>query len=199
MSMLRPAVLLAAVASLLLGGAAMAAGPQSVTFTDPAKDNVSPTASGDITAVTFSTTGLGKGRAYTAKNLVVTLRLGAAPGSDGTTQYQVGWSIDGCEYYMQFAPGARVSPDFGYADCGSEPDATGDAGTSFGFLAQPKGNTLEFKVAIKELPNKVKLGTTFADLNAWADFVEPAGFFGPASFGKPLYDVADTTKTYRLG
>lgn len=196
---LRPAVLLAALAAVPMGGSAFAGGPQRVSFTDPAKDNRSATASGDITSVTFTTSGPGTGRAYTPKNLVVTLGLAAPPGTDGTTQYQVGWSIAGCEYYMQFAPGARVSPDFGFADCGSEPDATGDAGTSFGFLAQPKGNTLEFKVAIKELPNKVKLGAAFTDLYAWADFVEPAGFFGPASFGEPLYDTASSTKVFRLG
>lgn len=133
------------------------------------------------------------------KNLVVSLALGAAPSGDGTTQYQVGWSIGDCEYYMQYAPGAKVSPDFGFANCGSEPDATGDSGTSFGFLVQPKGNSLVFKVLIKDLPNKVKPGMTFSGLNAWADFVDPSGFFGPASVTGPLYDVATTTKTYKLG
>ena len=197
MRLRRPALVLAAVASFSLAGTAFAAGPRSVTFADPAKDNVSPTASGDITGVTFSTTGPGKGKGYTPKSLVVTLSLGAAPSADA--QYQVGWTIDGCEYYMQYAPGARLSPDFAYADCGSEPDATGDAGTSFGFQPQLKGSSLVFKAVIKDLPNKVKLGATLSSLNAWADAVEPTGLYGPASFTGPLYDTAKTTKDYTLG
>ena len=199
MRLLRPALLLAAVATFSLAGSALAAGPKSLTFADPAKDNVSPTASGDITGVTFTTSGPGKGAAYKPKNLVVTLALGGAPGTNGTTMHHVGWTIDGCEYYMNAASGARVSADFGFADCGSAPDATGDSGTSFGFSVLPKGNSLVFKVVIKDLPNKVQLGSDLGGLNAWTDAVEPTGFFGPASFGQPLYDQARTFQEYTLG
>lgn len=199
MRVTRFALLLTAATTISLAGSAFAAGPASLTFTDPAKDNVSPTSSGDITGVTFSTSGPGTGASFTPKNLLVTLALAAAPGTDGTTQYQVGWSINGCEYYMQYAPGARLSPDFGFAKCGSEPDATGDAGTSFGFGVQPKGNSLVFKALVKDLPNKVKPGMTLSGLNAWADLVDPSGLFGPASVTGPLYDVAATKKTYKLG
>lgn len=200
MRLRRPALVLAAAATISLGGNAFAAGPQSVTFTDPAKDNVSPTASGDITGVTFTTKGLGKGKGYTPKSLVVTLALGDVPGANGTTQYQVGWTIEGCEYYMQAALGAKVFDTFGSASCGSAPDATGSDATSFGFSALPTGKSLVFKVLIKDLPNKVKPGVDLNALNAYADLVEPTGLIGAASLGAgPLYDTAATTKDYTLG
>ena len=59
----------------------------TLTFADPAGDNISPSAASDITGVTFTTTGTGKGKKYVAKNLVIIMKLGAAPTADGTTVY----------------------------------------------------------------------------------------------------------------
>lgn len=197
MRFLRPALAAAAIATFSLAGSAFAAGPNVTTFADPAKDSRAVEASGDITGVTFTTKGKDKGN--TPKNLIVTMALGDAPNTNGTTQYYVGWTIDGCEYYMYIAPGAGIFDSFAFAQCGSEPDATGDTGTSFGFSAVPMGKTLVFKALIKDLPNKVKPGAVFTGLNAYTDLVEPSGLIGPASLGLgAIYDTAETTKTFKL-
>ncbi len=200
MRFLRPALAAAALATFSLAGSAFAAGPNVTQFADPTDDSMSATASGEITGVTFTTKGLGKGKAYVPKSLVVTMALGDVPGTNGTTQYYVGWTIEGCDYYMYMAPGAKTFASFGNADCGSEPDSTGNTGTSFGFSAVPVGKAMEFKVAIKDLPNKVKPGVELSGLNAYTDLVEPTGLIGTASLGLgALYDTAKTTKDFTLG
>ena len=200
----RLAVLLASVATVSLAGSALAAGPNTLSFKDAPGDNVSPSAASDITGVTYTTAGSGKGKAYTAKSLVVTLALGAAPTSDGTTVYDVHFSVPGCgAYSMQYMPGAELIQVSGYAECGSEPDETGSTGTLFDPSVEVKGNSIVYTVPLKTLPGKVAAGTTLTDLLAYTDFVEPAtGLFGPAGlFGADaaVYDKASTTSSYKVG
>ena len=203
MRVTRPAIVLAAVAALAFASSASAAGgPSTLTFKDAAGDNISPSAASDITGITFSTSGTGKGKSYVAKNLVVTMALGAAPTSDGTTVYQVQGTLPGCGYYsMQYMPGASLIQSSGYAECGSEPDETGSTGTLFDFSIEAKGNSLVFSVPLKAMPGKVAAGMTLSELSAYTDFVEPAtGLFGPAAItGNAVYDTAATDASYKIG
>ncbi len=200
----RPAVALSglALAVAATGAHAATTGPQTLTFADPAGDNVSPSASSDITGVTFSTKGTGTGKKYVPTSLLLTMTLSGPPTSDGTTIYSIDTNLVGCgDLYLQYTPGAKLGDTFNYADCGSAPDATGSTGTSFGAAPEARGNTLVWRIPFKNLPTKVTVGSEFTALNAYTDFIDPAtGIFGPASLtGTPLYDTAETPKSYTVG
>ncbi len=199
---LRAALVATAAAAVLLGSSASAAAPApSLTYQDPAGDSASVTGSADILAVSYSTSGTGKGKAYVAKNLVVTMTLGAPPTSDGTTLYEVEATLPGCgSFSMSYIPGARLGGVNGFAQCGSEPDETGSTGTLFGFSAVVSGKTLTYRLPFKDLPGKLRVGDELYLLNAKTDLVEPVfGLIGPGTIGLPLYDTAKTSKFYTVG
>lgn len=199
----RLAVLLASVASVSLAGSALAAGPRTLAFADAKGDNVSPGAAQDITRVSFTTSGSGKGKAYTPKALVITLSLAAPPSEDGSTVYRVDAELPGCGgFYVSVVPGSPVlDPSFNYADCGSEPDELGGTGTAFDAVPEVKGSSFVWTISMKAFPKPMKRGDVLRGLSAYTDFVEPAfGIFGPAGVtGQPLYDTASTTAAYPIG
>ena len=203
MSRTRLAVLLSAVAAVSLAGSALAAGPNTLTIADAKGDNVSPGAASDITGVTFTTTGSGKGKKYTPKALVITMNLGAPPTSDGSTTYRVDWQVAGCGgVYVSYIPGSPVlAESFNYADCGSEPDELGDTGTVFDSVPEIRGSSLVWTTSLKSLPFKAPAGTSLTELVAFTDFIDPVlGVVGPQSLTEePLYDVASTEKAYVVG
>ena len=196
----RSAVLLSAVAAVCLAGSVLAAGPTSLAFSDPAGDNISPSAASDITGVSFTTSGSGKGKSYRPKSLVVTLKLGAPPTSDGTTVYAIDTTLVGCgAFYLNYMPGATVLDNFAHAECGS----TSPTDTTGSFVAVPevKGSSLVWTIPMRSLPVKVGPGSVFTEIRGYTDFVDPAlSIFGPASItGVPLYDTAETDKSYTVG
>lgn len=199
----RPAVVLAGAFALGLGGVAVAApaGPSALTFKDPTGDNVSPGAASDITSVTFSTAGTGKGRKYVPKALVLTLTLAAPPTSDGSTMYGIDANLAGCgDFYVQYMPGARVTDSFDYANCGGGSVDPTSSGSSFEGVPEVKGNSVVWTLPFKSLPAEVKSGTVFSKLNAETDFVDPAtGIVGPYSVtGKAVYDTASTDSSFTV-
>lgn len=200
----RPTLALVGVLGIGLASAASAAtGPSTLTFADKAGDNTSPSKAQDITAVTFATTGAGAGKKYVPKALVITMSLSAPPSADGTTIYEVGFSQPGCgDVYVSVVPGSPVlDPSYNSADCGSEPDATtGSTSTSFDAAPEIKGSSIVWTIPLKSLPAPAKAGTAFTGLNAFTDFVDPAfGIFGPGIITGPLYDTAETDKSFKVG
>jgi hypothetical protein len=203
--LVRPVLVLAAVAAVGLAAAASAApaGPATVTFADPAGDNVSPSGGQDITGVTWTTAGTGTGKKYVVKSLVLTLTLAAPPTTDGTTLYGVDANLTGCgDFYVNYMPGANLGDTFNWADCGGDgSDPTGGSGTSFEAVPEVKGNSIVWTLPIKSLPGEVKAGTSFSGLNALTDFVDPAtGIIGSYGAGGPaLEDTAATDKSFVVG
>lgn len=201
MRVLRPALALAAAAAVVLGGAASAAGgPNTLTFTDAAGDNISPSAASDITGVTWTTLSKTKGKKYVPTALVLTLKLAAPPATDSTV-YAIDATLPGCgDFLLTYTPGATLE-SFNFAECGGDgSDPTGN-GTSFDGAPEVVGNSVVWTLPLKSLPGDVKPGTTFTDLNAYTDFADPAiGLVSPSLItGTPLYDVASTDKTYVVG
>jgi len=199
----RPVLALVAILGIGLASAASAAGgPATLTFADPKGDNVLPGAGHDITAVTFTTSGLGKGKKYVAKNLVLTLTLSAPPTSDGSTLYSIDADLGGCgNFYLNYTPGAALGDTFNYGDCGGDPaDPTG-SGTSFDAVPEVKGNDIVWTLPMKSLPGSVKAGSIFSGISALTDVVDPAtGIFASSSTGGPaLYDTAATAGSYKVG
>ena len=202
-SVARPALVLGAALALAVSTAASAAtvGPGSLTFKDPAGDNVSPSSASDITSVTFSTVGTGKGKKYVPKSLVLTLTLAAPPTSDGTTLYGIDADLAGCgDFYVQYMPGARLLDSFNYADCGGGSADPTSNGTSFEGAPEVKGSSIIWTLPFKSLPAEVKRGTVFSKLNAQTDFVDPAtSIVGPYTLtGEAVYDTAATDASFTV-
>ena len=201
--MFRPALLAAGLAGVVLAsGASAATGPTKLTFADPAGDNVSPSGASDITGVTFTTSGSGKGKAYTPKSLVLTLSLAKPPSSDGMVVYAIDMNLPGCgDVYVSYMPGANLLDSFNFASCGGDgSDPTGD-GSSFDAVPEVKGSSIVWTIPFKTLPAPVKRGTQLTELNAYTDFVDPAtSIVGPYStVGVALYDTAETDSAYTVG
>jgi hypothetical protein len=194
-----------ATAAVCLAGAASAApkgGPHTLTFTDPAGDNVSPSAGQDITGVTWTTAGTGKNKKYIAKSLVLTLTLAAPPTTDGTTLYGVDGDLAGCgDFYVNYMPGASLGDTFNYAACGGDPASPTGSGTAFDAAPEVKGNSIVWTLPLKSLPGDVKVGSSFSGLNALTDFVDPVtGIIGSYGAGGPaLEDTATTDTPYTVG
>ena len=205
MRFVRPALVLAAAVAVGIAGAASAApaaAPATVTFTDPAGDNVSPSGGQDITGVTWTTAGTGKNKKYVVKSLVLTLTLAAPPTTDGTTLYGIDAELAGCgDFYVNYMPGAQLGETFNYADCGGDPSDPTGSGTSFDAAPEVKGNSIIWTLPIKSLPGDVKVGSSFTGLNALTDFVDPVtGIFGSYGAGGPaLEDTATTDKAFVVG
>lgn len=204
MRLLRTVLVVASAAAVATAGAASAAstGPKIVAFSDPAGDNVSPSAGQDITGVTWTTAGTGSGRKYVVKSLVLTLTLAAPPTTDGTTLYGVDGNLGGCgDFYVNYMPGAQLGETFNYADCGGDPSSATGGGTSFDATPEVKGNSIVWTLPIKSLPGDVKVGSTFTGLNALTDFVDPVtGIIGSYGAGGPaLEDTAATDSPYVVG
>jgi hypothetical protein len=202
--LVRPLLVLAAVVSVGVAGAASAVPfrPATVTFADPAGDNVSPSAGQDITGVSWTTAGTGKGKKYVVKSLVLTLTLAAPPTTDGSTLYGVDADLAGCgDFYVNFMPGAQLGETFNYADCGGDPSDPTGGGTSFEAAPEVKGNTIVWTLPVKSLPGDVKVGSSFSGLNALTDFVDPVtGIFGSYGAGGPaLEDTATTDQAFVVG
>jgi hypothetical protein len=200
----RPVLVVAATAAVALAGAASAApgGPATVTFSDAAGDNVSPGAGQDITGVTWTTAGTGKGKKYAPKYLVLRLTLAAPPTTDGTTLYAVDGNLGGCgDFYVNYMPGANLGDTFNYADCGGDPSDPTGSGTAFDATPDVKGNVITWTLPLKSLPGDVKRGATFTGLNALTDFVDPVtGIVGSYGLGGPaVEDTASSDATYVVG
>lgn len=204
MRIVRPVLVAAAAVAVGLAGAASAkpAGPRTLTFTDPAGDNVSPSAASDITGVTWTTRAKGKanGKKYAPTSLVITLKLGAPPAT--STVYAVDANLPGCgDFLLTYQPGATLE-SFNFADCGGDPsDPTTNGSSSFDGYPEVVGNSIVWSLPFNSLPGVVKPGTTFTDLNAYTDFTDPAvGLLSPSLIvGQPLYDTAATDKSYVVG
>lgn len=199
----RPVLALVGVAAVVLasGAAAAPGGPATLAYKDPAGDNRSLSKASDITSVSFSTAGAGKGKKYTPKSLVLTLSLAAPPTSDGTTVYAIESTLAGCgDFSVSYTPGASLLDSFNFAGCGGAGGATGD-GTSFDGVPEVKGSSIVWTFSLKSLPGPVKVGSTFTDINAYTDLVDPVtGFIGTSSLiGAALYDAAPTDAAYKVG
>jgi hypothetical protein len=203
-AVVRPTLALAAVLAVGLATAASgaAAGPKTLTFADPAGDNTSPSAASDITGVTFTTTGTGKGSRYVAKNLVLTLTLAAPPSADGTVLYGIDTELAGCgSFYVNFMPGAELGDSFNYTSCGGDASDPTGGGASFDAVPEVKGSSIVWTLSMKSLPVEVKAGSTFSSITALTDFVDPVtGIIGSYGAGGPaVYDNASTDNSYVVG
>lgn len=191
-------------AALLLAGlavpssAAPAAGPKTVSFTDPAGDDkISKTS--DIVKVTYTTQGttakVGKKTTYTPKRVAISVEVAGAIAGDGTVQYDVEGNVPGCgDFYLYASPGSELDP-LG-SSCGDD-DTIEFSSAAY----EVKGSTITFTVPLKSVPG-FEVGKVISALNAYTGTVEPVtGEGGAVLLGSsPLEnDGAGTDATYTIG
>ena len=124
-------------------------------------------ASLDIVSVAYTTTGIGTGKGYTPKKLVVTLTLAAPPSSPGVS-YTVSADTDTCGVLeSRFAPGNATASLIGdtYATFGS-------CAESVFHFAKVKGNQVSFEYALKAID--LDRGTQLFDFRATVNVIDPA-------------------------
>jgi hypothetical protein len=202
----RPALVLAAVVSVGIAGAATAApaGPNLLTFSDPAGDAVPTDAGNDILSVTVTTTGTtakaDKKSTYTPKALVVSMKLAAPPSAVPGTLYEVDSQTSGCGgLFLYFTPG--VDGSGGFVDCGSAPDATGSTATNFDVVPEVAGSVVSWTLPLAALPKEMPVGSSISSFAAFSTQTDPAsGLVGPYLINDSLnYDNATSDANYKIG
>lgn len=150
--------------------------PTPPQIVDPKGDATGGQAGHDIVSVDFKTTGVGTGKAYLPKKLVVTLTLAAAPQTQGAFSYNVDADTDSCgRLSVKYAPGNAIGGVIGdtYATFGS-------CAEGVFFPAKVKGSVVTFDFALKSIG--LDRGTEFSAFTASVDLSEPAGaLFGTDS------------------
>jgi hypothetical protein len=204
--LVRPVLVLVAAVSVGIAGAATAApaGPNPLTFSDPAGDAVPTDAGNDILSVTVTTTGTtakaGKKSTYTPKALVVSMKLAAAPSPVLGTLYEIDAETSGCgTLSLYFTPG--IDGSGGYVGCGSAPDPTGSTSTSFSVVPEVAGATVTWTVPFSEMPKEMPVGSSISSFAAFSTQTDPAtGIVGPYAVTDQLnYDNATSDATYKIG
>ncbi len=135
---------------------------------DPKGDSAGGQAGFDILSVEYSTTGVGAGKSYLPKKLVVTMTLSGPPQTQGAFSYILNAELDSCGIMqIRYSPGNVTGTVIGdtYTKIGScAPDA-------FWFTAKVKGNVVVFEYALKAIA--VDRGTEFSAFTAGVDVSDP--------------------------
>ncbi|HUR14260.1 MAG TPA: hypothetical protein VM097_07180 [Mycobacteriales bacterium] len=130
---------------------------------------------------------------YTPKNLVVILETAGDIATDGTTQYDVEGSSDGCgDWYVYVTPGAALEAVFGSCD---DDDSVDFGSASFAVA----GKTITFTIPLGSVPG-LKAGKSVTGLNAYTGFVDPVtGDLGPVFLGADgATDTAPSDAAFKI-
>lgn len=183
-----------------LPGQAAPAGPQIV---DAKGDSVGAQASMDIVSGQFSTTGVGKGKAYRPTKFIVTMTLAAPPSGGPGVTYEMGATTSDCgEVDFTYEPGTPYSAVAGVNGWANWGDCPISADGSVELLApKVKGNTITWSFGIKQLGKGMKVGTVFSELEARVDPSNPVIPFPSSLTGTELglIDKGTGTGTWKLG
>lgn len=185
----------------LVGGAHAAtpapAGPKTLVVTDATADAVTNHGD-DIAKLTLTTSGttkkVGKKLVYTPKALLVSIETAAAIPADGTVQYDIEATTDGCKsFYMYATPGSKLDP-LGSASCDDK------AATFAGSTYSVKDKTITFTIPLGDGPG-FAAGKSLTAIDAYTGHVDPVtGEVGPVIIGGTLSndDVA-TDAAFKIG
>jgi hypothetical protein len=209
--MLRPSaratVVVAAAAMLALTLPASAAtGPSTLVLADPTGD-APPGLHGDITKLTYTTTGrtvtkkVGRKvtKVYTPTTLLITLTTADPIDTSGTTMYEIDSDLAGCanSFNLWFTPGVAGSEGGGCSN------GSGLTSPAEGLDGPPTvaGSSLTFALSFKALPGVLKAGATISGIDAYTGVVEPVtGIVGPYLLDPALGNDELTTDTaYKIG
>lgn len=188
-------------AGVALAPSALAAsGPATLVAPDPAGDALAAGAAFDITGITLTTTGTTAGKAYTPKQLVVSLALAEPPSTQSGATYGVDVDLAGCGYaQFSYTPGAALGEGSIFTECGSPADETGSTATLYQQAPKVKDNVITWTISVRT--TGFKPGTSVTGINAYTTFNEPVfGIIGPTAVDPALaFDTAETDKRYVIG
>jgi hypothetical protein len=203
----RAALVVGAASALALTLPASAAtGPSTLVLTDPTGD-APPGLHGDITKLTYTTTGktvtkkVGRKvtKVYTPRTLLITLTTADPIDTSGTTMYEIDSDLAGCEggFNVWYTPGVDGSEGGGCAN-GSFPNGTTDGVDGPPTVA---GSTLTFAIPFNALPTVFKAGAAISGIDAYTGAVEPVmGLVGPYLVDPALgNDELKTDTVYKIG
>lgn len=143
-------------------------------ITDPAGDAVGMQGGTDIVSVTYATTGIGSGRKYVAKKLVVTMQMAGAVITQPGLTYEVQADTGPCGAVTftaeQGSPYTAVTGLNGWADWGG--CNVGDSNVEL-LMVNVKDKTLTWTFSLKLIPKELKLGTVFTNFEARVDPTNP--------------------------
>jgi len=171
--------------------AAPKAKPVPPQIVDPKGDSLGGQAGFDILSVEYKTSGLGSGKAYVPKKLIVTLTLAGPPRTEGLVAYTMRAETDTCgRFIVKYTPGTAVSGLIGdtYATFGS-------CAEGMFFPAKVKGSVVTFEFGLKA--TGIDRGTEVSDFIATVDLSDPAlGSFGSDIVSPGLLDKASGKGTW---
>ncbi|HEX8004093.1 MAG TPA: hypothetical protein VF519_15500 [Mycobacteriales bacterium] len=174
---MRRAILLA---GLVAATAATSATPSTAAapkpqISDPKGDAIGAQPGADLVSVTYATTGVGSGRRYVPKKLVVTMTMAGDVITQPGLTYEVEAMTSACDLVtfsaQQGSPYSSVTGVNGWAEWGSCAGAGGDIEL---ITVKAAGNTLTWSFPLKMIPKDLTVGTTFSDFAARIDPTNPA-------------------------
>lgn len=200
----RSALVLAALLVAATQNPSNAAAPKP-QIVDPAGDAVGMQGGADIVSVTYATTGVGSGRAYVPKKLVITMTTAADVFTTPGLTYEVSAMTTSCDVVtfsaQQGTPYSAVVGVNGWAEWGSctKPTTDGDSSVEL-ITVVAKGKTLTWSYSIKMLPKDLKIGTAFSDFEARVDPTNPVVPFPSSltSTDRGLVDIGTGNVTWKL-
>jgi len=173
-------VLFAALAVLFAGSAQAA----PFTYADAAGDSSDRRASMDIVAVRYDVRQVDKAG---PRSLVIEMKL-AAPPEARLALYEVLAQADGCRFNAFYRPGAAVAA-IGFPSAWVHTNCNSTI-TLLPAEFRIDGNTLQWSIAMDELPEWLRHGSTFSGLAATARICDPVGN------GGPVVDQASTNTSW---
>lgn len=196
--------LLIAGTALLLSSLPSEAAPRPL-LSDPKGDF--PVAGMDVVSATVFTTGttkkVGRRTVYTPTALNATVTMAGPVTTQVGTSVSFSMDISACgngSMDFNYRPGSRLGSQNAFVvGCGS-PGTTGTPSDYYGDSAIVKGNTVSWKLRLKDMGKDLPLGTTFRNFVVTSDFTDPAfGLFGTNTY-RPLTSPEDASskETYEL-
>jgi hypothetical protein len=198
MTRTRVALALVPLVALTLATQGHAAPTKAPQIMDAKGDSLTTQADTDIVSVLWTTAGKGSGKAYVAKQLVVTMTLAGPPATTPGYTYEVNADSSQCgDVQLTFEPGTPYS------------DVTGVNGwSSWGtcedvalIAVKTTGNAIVWSFSLKGQP--LKLGTVLSDFRARVDASNPVVPLPSDGLGVPLglglLDSATGSGTWKVG
>jgi hypothetical protein len=170
---------------------------------DPKGDAAGNQPGADLVSVTYATTGVGSGRRYVPKKLVVTMTMAGDVVTTPGLTYEVQADTAPCGPVtfsaQQGSPYSQLFGVNGWTDFGSCNDATGSNVELV--TVDVSGKTLTWKVSLKALPKELKVGTVLSAFEARIDPTNPLIPFPSNATGTTLglVDKGTGTGKWRLG
>jgi hypothetical protein len=206
----RLAVVVAGLSALGLALPATAGtAPSTLVLTDASGDQL-PQTSGDITKLTYTTSGktvtrkVGRKvtKVYTPDTLLVTLETADPIDTSGTTTYEIDSTVAGCGegFDVWFTPGVDASEGGG---CTNADPADPTSFTYEGVDGPPtvSGSKMTWSFRFKAFSGQVKPGTIISEVHAYSALVEPlTGIIGPYLVDTALAnDNLESDSSYKVG